>query len=124
MVKDRTGEKIGWIGGWLGGFIWVLLLSVFLLIQGRQVEGIFGLVLECIAIVVILWTVPWKHPRTVYWKLLIPIYVTLFVSVMWAFWVLGGAEGLGLNWWNVLWIFPLLIPLGTIGKRRWDDCAT
>ena len=123
MVQERTGEKIGWIGGWLGGFIWVLLLSVFLLVQGRHAEGIVGLVLECVAIVLILRTVPWKHPSTVYWKLMTPIYVTLFVSVLWVFWVFGGAEGLGLNGWNALWVFPLLVPLGTIGRRRWDDSS-
>ena len=122
-MQERTGEKIGWIGGWLGGFIWVLFLSVLFLVQGRQVEGIVGLVLECIAIVLILWNVPWKHPGTAYWKLMIPIYVTLFVSVLWAFRVLGGAEELGLNWWNTLWVFPLLGPLGTIGRRRWDDSS-
>ena len=120
-MQKRTGEKFGWIGGWLGGFIWVLLLSVLFLVQGKQAEGIVGLVLECIAVVLILWAAPWKHPSTAYWKLLIPIYVTLFGSFLWAFWALGGAEELGLNWWNTFWVFPLLIPFGTIGKRRWND---
>ncbi len=120
-MNGRTGEKIGWVGGWLGGFIWVLLLSVLFLFQGKRAEGIVGLALGCLAIVFILLSAPWKHPHTRYWKLMIPIYVALGGSLVWAMWSFHGSGEPGLSWWSAFLVLPLLVPLGTVGWRRWSD---
>lgn len=32
---SRKGEKIGWIDGWIGGFIWLCILSIVWLVQGK-----------------------------------------------------------------------------------------
>lgn len=119
---NRSGEKIGWIGGWLGGFIWVALLAIIFLVQGELAKGILGLVLTCAAVALILAAAPWRYPNTPYWKLMSPIYLVFFGSIAWAFWSFSGAEEIGLNGWNSLCILPLLIPLGTMGQRRWNDC--
>ena len=37
-MADRRQEKIGWLGGWAGGFIWVVILAVMLLVQGKALE--------------------------------------------------------------------------------------
>jgi len=60
----RTGEKFGWAGGWLGGFLWLLILSVVRLVQGRVIPGLVGLGLFALAVGVILFFAPWRHPRT------------------------------------------------------------
>ncbi len=120
----RSGEKIGWIGGWLGGFIWVAILAIIFLVQGELAKGILGLALTCAAVALILAAAPWKYPNTPYWKLMSPIYLVFFGSIAWAFWSFsdGGTEDIGLCWWNALYLLPTLIPLVTMGQRRWNDC--
>lgn len=120
-MTGRTGEKIGWTAGWLGGFIWVAILSVVLLFQGKWLQGLLGMLLTAIAVVVIVSFAPWRFPSTRYWKLMLAPYTVFFLSVPWAVWAYGGVEPLGLNWWNLLWILPVLIPLGSLSNRRWAD---
>jgi len=113
-MENRRGEKIGWVGGWLGGFIWVLLMSVIFLVQEKLIQGFLGLVLFCLAACLILIKAPWKHPDTPYWKLMLPVYVVFLASVAWVVWY-------GFDWRTTFWILPILIPLGTMGRRRWND---
>jgi len=120
VMENRTGEKIGWVGGWLGGFIWLLILAIIWLLQDRRIEGMAGLLLVSTAVGLVFLSAPWKHPITPYWKLMLPIYVVLFGSVALALWSFGGAPELGLSWWSLSWVLLLLIPFGTVGKRRWN----
>ena len=119
-MANRLGEKAGWIGGWSGGFLWVLLLSVMWLAQGRFIEGVAGLLLVALAGLLIIATAPWRHPKVPYWKLMSPIYLLLVISCAWAIWAFGGKKDLGellLSTWFLL----LLFPLGVVGRRRWSD---
>ncbi len=120
-MADRAGEKFGWIGGWLGGFIWVVILSAVFLVQGRVIQGSFGLALFCLAVAVIITGAPWRHRDTPYWKLMLPVYAAFFGSIVWMVWASEGAKELGLNWWHAFLVLPLLIPFQTVGRRRWDD---
>jgi len=36
-------------------------------------------------------------------------------------WAYGGVKEVGMNSWSVFWFFPLLMPLGTVGRMRWKD---
>ncbi|MBN1162976.1 MAG: hypothetical protein JXB45_00220 [Candidatus Krumholzibacteriota bacterium] len=120
-MKKRTGEKIGWIGGWLGGFIWVFILAVILLLQKRMAEGISGMALGVMAGFLISFTAPWKHPRSAYWRLMLPVFLVFIGAVAWALWAFGGVEKSGFGRWNIFWISPLLIPFFSMGKRRWEE---
>lgn len=120
-ARRRTGEKFGWIGGWLGGFLWLLISSGIRLAQGRAVDGFTGLGLFLVAVGVICFLAPWRHPSTRQWKLMVPIYLAFVVSVTWAVWTSGGLAQLGLNRWSFFWILPCLIPLWTVGGRRWEE---
>ena len=117
----RTGEKAGWTGGWLGGFLWLLILSVLWLVQGRTVAGAGGLALFALAVGAILFLAPWRHPTTRYWRLTVPVYLIFFTSIGWAVWKAGGPAKVGLSWWSFLWILPCLLPLATIVARRWEE---
>lgn len=119
-MGKRLGEKAGWIGGWIGAFLWVLILSIVWLFRDKMPEGLSGLALVCLAALLIFATLPWRHPKTPFWKLMLPAYLVLALSVAWAVWSFG-AEDSGLNWWSALWALPLLIPFGTVGRRRWGD---
>ncbi|MCU0237026.1 MAG: hypothetical protein MUC72_08080 [Acidobacteria bacterium] len=119
-MEGRRGEKIGWTGGWLGSFLWVLVLSVMFLFQGRRTEGIVGVVLVGLGAYYIHSCAPWRSPGTSYWKLMLRVYAVLLASVAWAIWSFGGWEATGLKWWNLLWLLPVLMPLLTIGRRTWD----
>jgi glucose dehydrogenase len=116
----RLGERAGWIGGWTGAFLWVLILAIVWLVQGKTPEGLSGLALVCLGALIIFATLPWKHPKTPFWKLMLPAYLVLGLSVAWAVWSFGTNES-GLTWWSLLWALPLLIPFGTAGRRRWSD---
>ena len=123
-LQDRKGEKSGWIGGWLGGFVWVAILSIVLLFQGRVLAGIVGLVLFDAAAVLILAAAPWRHPDTPYWKLMMPVYVVFFAAIAWMMWSYGGPASLGLSPWSIFLVLPILIPFATAGRRRWNDSDT
>jgi hypothetical protein len=120
-MDARRGEKIGWIGGWLGGFLWVVILAIVFLVQGKGMPGVLGLVLAAMAVLVIVAAAPWRHPDTEYWKLMIPVYVLFFLCVGWGVWTYGGASGLGLSRWSVFLLLPILTPFGTVGRQRWRD---
>jgi len=121
-MAGRRQEKLGWIGGWLGGFVWVAILAVVFLVQGRWLAGIVGLAVAVVACAAVLLTAPWRHPGTPYRVLLIPIYVLFFGAVGWGIWAMGDPRQLGLNgWWSLLLVLPILTPLWTVGGRRWED---
>jgi len=122
-VKDRIGEKIGWTAGWAGGFIWVLVLSIVFLFQGKTEQGIFGMALVGAAVFIILFFAPWRFVSTHYWKLMLAPYGVFFLSIAWAIWSYGGLGATGLNWWNLLWLLPMLTPFGVLSKRKWLDSA-
>jgi hypothetical protein len=122
-MKNRSGEKIGWIGGWLGGFIWALILAIVFLFQGKRLEGIIGLLLVGLAIFIIFFFAPWWRPDARYWKLMVPVYIAFFAAAAWAVWSYGGFKILGLGWWHFSWTLPFFIPLFTTGRRTWVDIA-
>ena len=122
-MKNRKGEKIGWIGGWLGGFIWLGLLSAVWIFQNKIINGVLGIILFTVAIIIIFMLAPWKHPNTKYWKLMLPIYSLFFISIFLCIYFYGGLKSAGLNWMSFFWIIPCLIPFATIGNRKWNDNA-
>ncbi len=119
-MTNRMGERIGWIAGWLGGFLWVAVLAVVFLGRARWGWGLAGLALAGLAVACVLGLAPWRHPATPYWKLMVPLYVLLLASAAWAIGAFGAA---GLEWWSVFWILPVLLPLGTMGRRTWRDMS-
>ena len=72
--------------------MWVVILSVIALVQGKMVQGILGLVITGIGVAAILWSAPWRHPDTRYWMLMLPVYVAFFGAVGWASWASGGPK--------------------------------
>ena len=120
-AKERKGEKIGWIGGWFGSFIWLFILSVIWFVQGLYLTGLVGFILFLFAAIIIVYSAPWRHPDTRYWKLFLWIYPVFVLSVGFAIWAAGGPSKLGLNPWNLLLVLLLLIPIATAGKRTWND---
>lgn len=122
-MKDRMGEKIGWTAGWTGGFIWVLILSIVFLFQGKTEQGLLGIVLVLTSMFIIILFAPWRFSSTHYWKLMLAPYGMFFLSIVWAVWSYGGFGVIGLNWWNLLWLVPMLTPFGIVSKRKWSDAV-
>ena len=123
-MDQRTGEKIGWIGGWSGGFLWVAILGIVFLAQGRWAAGIGGVSLAALAMGLVLLARPWRHPDTPYWKLLLAPMAVMAATIPWA--ILGfGLEALGEEnstpWSLLLPIVVFVLPFVTIGRRRWND---
>ena len=121
-MSERMQEKMGWIGGWSGGFIWVVILAALLVHRGQLVDALTGFIIGGVAGLVIFFTAPWRHPGTPYRILMTPIYLLLLVAVGWGIVTFGGPELFGFtSWWSLLILFPALLPLWTVGNRRWDD---
>jgi len=120
---NRKGERIGWIGGWLGGFIWVGLLSAVWIFQNRSSNGILGIALFIIAIILIIALAPWRHPNTKYWKLMLPIYLLFLISIAVVIYLYAGLRNGGLSWISFSWLIPSLIPFVIIGNRKWNSNA-
>lgn len=123
-MKHRTGEKVGWLGGWGGAFFWVLIISIIWIVKGKSWEGFTGIILLAVAVILILSLAPWKHPAVPYWKLLVPIYLLLFLSGGWAIWSFGEGEQSGFSGWSLFLLVILIMPLWQIGRRRWKDGET
>jgi hypothetical protein len=121
MMQNRRGEKVGWTGGWIGSFIWVSVLALLWLYNGKVINGILGIGILIIGISLIIYLAPWRHPETEYWKLMLPLFIILIVAVALFVELEGGMKATGLSWWSILWLSPLLIPFANIGKRRWKD---
>ena len=120
-MRNRAGEKVGWVGGWIGGFLWLALLSGFWLYSGRFRMGLIGLALFGCAIAGIVFFAPWRHPTVKYRSLMLPVYVLLLGAIAFSVTGWGGLEAVGLQWTSVFWLFPLFIPLVTAGSRTWRD---
>lgn len=120
-MMSRTGEKWGWIGAWLGSYLWILILSVVWLGQGKYVFATLGGGLFLVALTLAFLLSPWKHPDVAYWKLLLPLFILFFLSVAAFVFVSGGFQEPGnFSWWFLFLAF-LLLPLLNTGKRRWND---
>lgn len=118
-MRERRGEKIGWLAGWTGGFLWLAILSVLWLLQGKAMHSAAGIVLVTAGVAMIFSLAPWKHPDTKYWKLMLPLYAVLMAAVAVTVCLEGGIEGLGLSGWSALACLPLFIPFMTAGGRIW-----
>ena len=122
-MESRRGERIGWTWGWLGAFLWLAVLSAVFLFQGRGGEGCWGIILTGMAVAGVRYFAPWRFPQTPYWKLMLPLYLVFFLSAAWAVWAYGGFASLELSPWNLLWLIPLLTPLGSLSRRTWAGTA-
>lgn len=120
-MTDRKGEKIGWTVGWMGGFLWVAIIALIFLYQGKWAQGVSGLVLTGVAVFCILFFAPWRFTSTRYWKLMLIPWVVLLLSVVWAVWVFGGFTSEDLRWWHFLWVLFIITPLCAIGGRKWEQ---
>lgn len=118
-TSERFGEKLGWVGGWVGSFLWVAILAVVFFFRGSFMLGAIGLLLAFAAYALAMFFAPWRHPATSYWKLMLVPYGMFFLAIGWVIWAFGGIEGIGLNWWNMLWVMPMLGPFGMLGDRKW-----
>lgn len=121
-MRDRRQEMLGWKYGWLGGFVWVLILSVVFFVQGKVLPAVAGLVITSGAWAAVTSFSPWRHPHTSYRRLMVPIYLLIVIALVWGVWALGDLRQLGLNGpWGFLILMPAMIPLWTVGKRKWTD---
>lgn len=120
-MTERKGEKIGWTWGWIGGFLWVAILGLIFLVQGKVAAGGTGLLFFAMAVWAIRRFSPWRHPATPYWRLYLGLYVLFFLTIPWAIWGFGGLGDEQLNGWMLLWLLPLLTPFFINGRRTWAD---
>jgi len=124
-MTGRRGERIGWIGGFAGGYLWVVVLSVVFIFQGKPAEGLSGICLVGLAIGCVVLLAPWHFPSTAYWKLMLIPYGIFGISIIWAVWAFGGVKTVvaAFTWWEFVWMVPLLLPFGIIGSKRRSDGA-
>jgi len=100
----------------------VLILSGVLLVGGKTFAAMIGLLICATACAAIYFFAPWRHRRTPYRRLLLPIYALFFSAVGWGVWALGDPRLLGIHGWGaLLLLIPLTIPMWTVGNRRWED---
>jgi hypothetical protein len=123
-MNARSGEKIGWIGGWTGGFMWIGVFTIIWFFQGKTVEALAGVGLICIAGFVLFAAAPWRWPDTPYWKLLLPLYGILALSVAWVLLSFQHPRDAGVSLWSLFLLMPALLPLASSGRRRWADGET
>jgi len=120
--KDpRRGEKLGWTIGWLGAFCWLPLIGGILVVNGEALWGTVACFLALVGIVLVVVLSPWRHPGTRFWKLMIPIYAVLLASAVLLAALMMKTDPEHLEWMTLLWLLPVLMPLVSIGNRRWAE---
>ena len=117
---DRKGEKFGWTAGWIGGFLWVLVFAIMWLFKGETFHGATATILFLLALLSIIKLMPWKHPYTKFWKLMIPTYSIFLISAIFVVYVLNGFDDLARIQYG-LWMFPCLSPIIILGNRTWNS---
>jgi hypothetical protein len=118
-MRERRGEKVGWLVGWTGGFVWLAILAVVGLVQGKLMLAVVCIGLVIAGVSMIFGLAPWRHPETRYWKLMLPLYVLLITAVAVIVWFEGGPARLGLSGRSLLACLPLFLPFVTAGGRTW-----
>jgi hypothetical protein len=98
-----------------------VILGGLWIVQGRLLPGASALALAALGGLVIFARRPWRHPNTPLRRLMVPIYVVFLLAVGVSLALLGGVDGLGLGPWSVFLLLPILLPLWTVGSRRWCD---
>lgn len=114
---NRNGEKLGWTIGWLGSFLWLAILSTIWFFQNKVLYGTIGLLIFCFAIVVIFMFAPYRCPKIHYWKLMLPLYMLIIVSIILCLYAYPEEE---LSSFSMLSLTPCLLPLFTLGKKTWE----
>ncbi|MDD2759950.1 MAG: hypothetical protein PHH11_06610 [Methylomonas sp.] len=126
-MVERKGEKIGWTWGWIGGFLWVAIVGLVFLAQGKIAAGGTGLLIFVSAIWAARRFAPWRHQTTPYWRLYLRLYLLFLLTILWAIWGFGAFDGLGgepVNAWMLLWLLPILTPILTNGRKTWAEGET
>jgi hypothetical protein len=120
-TASRSGEKWGWIAGWVGSILWIGILSVVWLFQGKTLPGLAGIALFLLTLAFIVYGAPWRHPKTRYWKLILPLFLCLAASVVLAVkaFTLSPGEHYG-PWYSWLWLLVVLLPLFQMGNKTWE----
>ncbi len=99
----------------------MVVLAGILLAKGQTIQGLVGVALFAVAVIVCFLASPWRNPDTPYWKLMLAMYCTPGVAIAWAIWVLGMQES-GLNpMISLTLLYAVLFPMWQIGRRRWSD---
>jgi hypothetical protein len=119
--RSRNGEKWGWWGGWTGSFLWILILSIVWLFQGRTLPRLAGVVLFLVALALIVYFAPWRHPSTKYWKLMLPLFLCLAAGVVLAVkaFIVPPGEHYG-PWYSWLWLSVMFLPVFQMANKTWD----
>jgi hypothetical protein len=120
-MTSRNGEKWGWTGGWVGSFLWMGILSIVWLFQGKTVFGFAGILLFFLSVATIVLCSPWRHPKTPYWKLMLGPFLCIALCVVLALLAYRPMQNeifrVPFTW---LWILLLVLPIVTLGKRTWE----
>jgi hypothetical protein len=120
-MKNRNGEKIGWTVGWTGSFVFLLLIANLWFLQGEKHQGMVTLGFFVFAIVSVNLITPWRYPDVKYWKLFLLPYIILSFAMFNTVAYTKGLADLVLQWKNVTWLIPVMIPLILLGNRTWND---
>ena len=120
-MNERLGEKMGWIGGWVGSFLWIGILALVWIAQGKLWYGIAGVGFFAAAMASCFLFAPWRHPETLIWKLLLPLYLFVIAAIVLSIAAFGGWQATGMRWWNLVWVCLLVWPFFTLGRRCWRN---
>jgi hypothetical protein len=121
MKNPRRGEKLGWTLGWTGGFLWVAVLAAVAAAKGDASSAATGGLITVAAFAAIVGLAPWRRPARPYWQLMLPIYLLVGASVLWAVRTAGGAAQAGFGGTSIFVLLPILLPFLFAGRRRWSD---
>lgn len=124
IMLHRKVEKIVWIGSWLGTFLFILVFAVIFFVQKFHLQGILCFAVFSTAMISVFFISPWNYPNTYYWKLMLIPYVLLGIGVYLLMKIYGNSIQGNVNWWIYTTFIPVISPIFTIGRRKWENYKT
>ena len=119
---NTTGPKLGWLLGGIGGLIWLPVMAVIWLAQGKMVGAIVGFIIFALGVAYLFMFRPWRYAhvqlRVIYLGLLAFLLVGA-VAVIWQYY--DPETFTPRNLLPGLALIVLLLPMITLGNKTWSD---
>lgn len=116
---EMHAVRLGWWLGGVGSLIWLPILALVWMVQGRTTGGLLCLALTAAGLTYLKVMAPWRHPDTPIRRLVFGFVAILLMGaavVVWEFReALVGSAPL-----PMFFVFTLFLPM-TLGSGTWND---
>ena len=122
---NTTGPKLGWLLGGIGGLIWLPVMAVIWLAQGKMVGAIVGFIIFALGVLYLFMFRPWRYAHVQLRVIYLGLLAFLLIGAVVVIWQYYEPETFtARNLLPGLALIVLLLPMLTLGNKTWSDLHT